>query len=179
MAQIAGIGEYKHETLFMLELFKAGRLTRKKLRELLVGKKIFADYSWHTNTYNKWIMKGMGVGLIREVDSLLELTNLGRWLVESKTRSMEDRDWFIHKHTCPKCRPSSIVLYKLKADTAETNQAGTTFMDVECPRCGAYIRRHRITGKTDKTSERILSVEEFFRFYNRVEEELRERGILD
>ncbi|MFP4641671.1 MAG: hypothetical protein ACLFPU_05795 [Dehalococcoidia bacterium] len=180
MAKISGIDEKWHESLQILLVLKTtGPLNRKDLCEKVVEnqKKIISDYTRSKSTCIYWINSHLKDGKIREVDSLLELTQLGRWIVESKTRSMEDREWFIERNTCWKCRPSSIVLYNLEEGTMETNKNGHVFMDVECPRCGDFIKRHRLTAKIGKTDEGI-GAEDFFRFYNRVKDELLQRGIL-
>lgn len=175
MATITEINERWHESLQILWVLRTGLLDRTELCERVAKnqKKIIVDYERSKSTCRYWINNHLKDGKIREHGSLLELTRLGTWIVESNIGSMENRNYFIDNYVCWKCRPSSTVLYDLEPDTAVTNKKGDTFMNVKCPRCSNSIERHRSTGRE------FNLVEESIYFYNKAKEELRRLGIID
>ncbi len=164
-----------HESIQILLVLKLRSLDMTALCQKVAEKQkeIISDYERSEATCRYWVKSHLKDGKIRKRESLFELTDLGKWIVQSKVGTIWHRENFINNYTCLKCRPYSTVLLNIDPNTAVTNKKGDIFMDAECPRCHNSMHRHRVADKSFATAE------EFLRFYNSAKEDLSKLGIVE
>lgn len=164
------IDPYWHERHLMTLVLNKGSMRKHELfdeireeqkKRTVLGEK---EVAHSTSTYNYWVKRRESQWIINERKSTLELTPLGKWIVNSALGTFFERDDFVNL-ICSKCaKPGDLVLLKPLPHTVETNTKGRLFMDLQCPRCQNHISRMPIS--------EVLSDKEFIQFYNKALREL-------
>ncbi len=158
----------------ILTILNNGSMGRKPLCTKVAAKQkeLITDYQHTKGTCEYWVESHIRTGNITKIDTKLELTLLGKWIVNSSIGNIDLRDYFIAKYTCPKCRPYLISLYEIDRTTENQNKQENISMKVTCPKCGYYITSEKLVGNKFK------SLEEYFHFYDNTKAELKELGII-
>jgi hypothetical protein len=167
-----GIDPDWHESHLLIQVLNIGPMPRKELfnrvREQQRKKTVLGEKGWtHSRSaYVYWLKRFIEYQIAIESEGQLRLTDLGKWIANSKTGTLEDRYLFISNLTCLYCRKHGyIVVLKLEKSTAITNSKGKLYMNTECPRCDKSENQRGV--------HEDLSLDQFISFYDQVISELR------
>jgi len=115
------IDPYWFEKELIISLLEKEPLSRIELRNRII--RLQQDHphplfqgKYHTNsTYNYWIRKLKEQCLVREINKIFILTNLGKWVANSNLNDICDRYSFLETFICKECSKKvvtrMIILY--------------------------------------------------------------------
>jgi len=162
-----------HEELLTISLLEKGPLHRSELKEKIRNKQEGMDGPSHLDSaYNYWIRGLKERGIIKEVDRVLCLAWLGKWIAISKLGSLFERNSFLQNFVCKNCSSfSKVVLLTPLSDTIDPNKRnakGEIWVDSKCPMCETMSTHHLGFSKC-----------ELIKFYNQAVVELGQFGELE
>jgi hypothetical protein len=130
-----------HTQPLIIQTLAKGKLNRKdlksKLQELQKNHPdpLLKGNSHSDSSYNYWIRKLKKQGIIQEDENKeLSLTDLGKWLAQSKSSDLFNRMCFLDIFICEACSNGSVVLMKPLLDQKEQDAKGSWLL-LQCPNC--------------------------------------------
>lgn len=167
-----------HESHLLIQVMDLGPIPRTELfrhiRQEQSKKKVLGEegFTHSKSAYIYWLKRLIAYRIAVERQGRPELTDLGKWIANSQTGTLEDRLSFISGLTCPDCRRKHgfVAVLRLEKGTAIIDSKGRICMDTECSRCGQSHRRMSVC--------RGFSPDQFIRFYNQAVSELRKAAAI-
>jgi hypothetical protein len=130
-----------HTQPLIIQTLAKGKLKRKELKSKLKELQknhpdpLLKGNSHSDSSYNYWIRKLKKQGILQEAaNKELSLTDLGNWLVKSKSSDLFNRICFLDIFICKACSNGNVVLLKPLPDKKMKDTKGS-WLPLQCPKC--------------------------------------------